>query len=133
MVHVENTGRGKLNLRYGVKLAPGVNDVDPESWDKCKVDPITQHYLQSQQIRVVSGLAPASPRPAEDPVPPPMPTEPELPDLPVSLEEMKAKEAIAFVKESDNYQALELMLEHENRSTVKAAIEDRLDELDPEE
>ena len=149
---VDNSGRGTLNLRFKVSLKPGVNKVDSDAWDQCKKDDITKHYLSSRQVRVVSGDA----KPTAKPEPPPVAEsnaaavvsfmskgdddaddgdEVENEDVigdPETLLKMNAKDAIAFVKGFSNYEQLEAMLEVDERSTVAAAIEKRLSELDEE-
>lgn len=129
MVWIENTGRGRLNLLFGVKLPPGVNEVDSSAWKKCKGEKITKHYLSNQRLRVVAGavggvvsLDGGSALPAEPaPVPsPPPPSEPQR---------MKAKDIIALVQASHSQEALGAMLKTEERTTVVSAIRARLEDL----
>ena len=137
MVSVENTGFGNLNLRFGVTLVPGVNPIEPEDWDKCRDDKLTKHYLSINRVRVVSGSTALPTSKPKAPVPLTRKAEPAPPppadDEPVSLSDMKAKEAKAWVSSCLDYDVLESALLDEKRSSVVTAIEDRLGALGDED
>lgn len=129
-VVVRNTGRAKLNLRYGVSLPPGDTEVDCEAWGKCRVDPITRHYLEYQSILVVRNSADDLPNPE-----PEMPSDADVesPEDGPGILDMKAKDAIAFIKGCSLTSDLGFMLMHEERTTVLSALHKRLEELGPSE
>jgi hypothetical protein len=128
MVRVENTGKGKLNLHHGVSLAPGVNEVDSAAWDKCKQESLTQHYLGQQIVKVVSGSS------VEPTVKPKASAQkPEVEPGTQSLSGMKAKDAISYVGQCEDFAALEEWLDMEDRSTVVSAIEKRLQQLEEDD
>lgn len=129
MISLENNGQGKLNLRFGVSLAPGVTDVPEDAWEKCKSDPITKHYLSTLQVRVVSGSAmpAATPQTRSGPAKTAEPDTP--PEADFDLADMKAKEAVEFVKHCADVKLLEVALLYESRTTVLKALNKRLDEL----
>jgi len=155
MVKVKNHRKGGLNLRFGVKLSPGENDVDPEAWEHCRRDPITLHYLQAHDIEVIvthSQAPTAKTSAASTPVaaeveapiddneedtqenPAPTPEEPVSEDADerpanVPISKMRAKDVITMVESTDEVMTLKSMLMTEERPTVRAAIEHRLQEL----
>jgi hypothetical protein len=116
-VHVQNSRKGKLKLRFGVTL-PGkaVTPVDADDWAKCKGDPVTRHYLDSQEIKVM-------------PTPSGETKSPEVDAGPVSWAKLNAKETIAKIKECDDVDGLEALYDEDNRSTVEDAIMARLEDL----
>jgi hypothetical protein len=119
-VHVENLRRGGLNLRYGVCLkAKSVTPVDAEAWDKCKADQYTRHYLDVQEIRVVSVREPVAE--GEKPA--------AVVEKPVDWADLSAKDAIAKVKECSDLEGLEALYDKDDRTTVQEAVSSRVDEL----
>lgn len=134
MIRVENSGKGPLKLRFGVVLSPGVNNVDPTAWDKCKSDPITQHYLNPAVGRVkVLGIesslnnkgpsSPAATHEDENSSSPSNGGEEEAP------KRMSARDTKKYVKTCRSPEVLHKMLEEEDRTSVKDAIEVRLEEI----
>jgi len=83
-VRVDSTRSGKLRLRGGVTLEKGVNNVDPEAWDKSKECPITRHFLKLGVIAVVANPVarkPSATKASDAPIKP-MPVEGAKPGAP---------------------------------------------------
>lgn len=151
MVSVQNKRSGALNLRFGVKLSPGLNEVAPEAWSKCKEDILTKHYLSRRDIFVVTDAVSEQPPPVvkkeqvkhsssfttSDIIDEQKKREPEpindndMADVDAEkASEMKAKDVIVLVQESKDVKWLENLLEFDARATVQVAIEKRLGELE---
>ena len=109
---IENKRRGTLRLRHGVTLPPGCTDVDDAAWEKCRDDSITRHYLAAGEVVVV---APSPPKPVDV--------------ASARHPRMPARDAIAAVRCMTDAEMLGLMQQAETRSTVVAAIAERLEEL----
>lgn len=142
-VMVQNFGSGRLNLSGGVSLPPGqIVKIGVRVWEKCLEHPITKFYLSSGQVRVVSGSVEVEPSPKVVAVESPHPEPDTQPDIPIPEDEkdagdgiagMKAKDAIAYVRDCDNVEELEEMCDVEKRLTVVDAIDDRILELGEQE
>jgi hypothetical protein len=127
MVCIQNDGP-KLTLVGRVELLPGVNNVDDDAWRKCFQHKMTQIFLSTGQIRVIVAAEDAAP--TKDPVrDAPAPVEEAKPEEPVR---MKAAEVVAAVRTSTDVEALHDLLHSDERLTVQAAVNARLDALEKE-
>ena len=121
MVLVSNAGP-RLRLANGVKLEPGLNEVAKAAWKECLLNKMTQVFLESRMIRVVSGVVG---EPTSESL-----TMPAEPDAPVDPEPMLARDLIAAIKETEDPGYLQGLLAHdERRTTVIIAINARLETL----
>jgi len=148
MALITNRRSGTLRLAYGVTMPPGAVVVDAATWQKCRVHPVTQHYLLRGELveaPELSERALTPPGPVTEleetcsssgaidhspPIPLPESTEdcnPE-PYTPV-LCDMRAKDAIAAVTGVTNARLLRGMLREETRTSVVRAMKRRLAEL----
>ena len=130
---VQNRRPGKLCLRFGVHLDPGRNAVPDDAWQKCAEDPITQHYLTSGEVRVVGGVSDDMQTPCVSVTPvvaeaPPVQAPP--PEEPLNEPPLRAKDIIANLGDISDVDELRDMLQTEQRTTVLAALEKRIAELE---
>ncbi len=120
MVQVQNDGP-RLRLANGVKLEPGLTEVAKATWRECLLNKMTQVFLESRMIRVVSGVA-------GEPTSKSL-TMPAEPDAPVDPEPMLAKDLIVAIKAEEDMEHLRELRDGELRSTVVIAINARLEAL----
>lgn len=116
MFQVRNTGP-RLKLANGVKLESGLNEVADAAWEECLRNKMTQVFLESNMIQVVSGSAVVTASKS---------AEPDTPDRERTL----AKDLVAMVKVTRDAEFLHDLLVNENRTTVIVAINSRIDALE---
>lgn len=106
-IFVQNTEPRIHGVGANIRLAPGVNIVDAEEWEKAKeIKLIREHYIENE-ILIEMG---------------PVPTGDALPRDP--------KEAIRIVDETVSLKLLREWSERENRPLVSMAIKDQIAKVD---
>ena len=137
MVQIKNEGP-RLKLAGKVVLERGLNEVESERWKACVGHQMTQVFLGTGMIRVVSGVG--SPARLEGEPEPDLPTtlkaEPETVPTPDTNadreEEIPIVDLLAEVEASTDVAHLRDLVRYEMRTDVKTAIQARVDFLVPE-
>lgn len=133
MPRVVNHLKGQLSFVAGpdrVVLSVGANDVDGDLWSRVQTANAVKRLLERGEISVSGDV----PKPAKKAEPKPKPMAQSMAEVgPVDLEEVaqrKATEVVSFVKLSADVDLLRDLKDMEDRKTVLAAIEDRIEELE---
>lgn len=157
MASITNKRSGTLRLAFGVVAAPGAFVVEDGLWEKCRVHPVTRHYLSRGDLveapepdcssqtpspvpvheRVLlSDSGAIDQEPQREPDPPPAdelpqwrPAEVQRDETVPDLADMRAKDAVLAAVGISDTETLRQLLQTERRATVARALKRRLSEL----
>lgn len=108
--------KANIHDAYGMKLKPGINDVDPKHWAEAKKDPEIQTMMDDGAIVLMEAdqatKTDGSPAPKV-----------------LNLKDFSEKKALNVIKDTFDYELLQMWDAGEDRQKVKMAIAKQLADL----